>query len=208
MELMDSPPFYLLHGRQPRMHYDLDLQDLEALEDSLALSDNIDSSSKATTDDDLQAKEDVELENRLLEILALNDNILPHAIDRLVLRNELMKKRYDAIHKAKSRTYRLHDKIFVKNFALTELSNEMIPSWIGPYTITRLLGRDVYLVSDGSQEIPVPIHANDLKLYKVRPRSNIQYKNSLVSTGESSTVDDGKAIQEQHDVHGKKRKQM
>ena len=63
-------------------------------------------------------------------------------------------------------------------------------------------------MSDGHQDIPVPVHVNDLKLYKARPRRTELFKNIIVSGNEEEKPQIMLPVDEGDDKIVKKRKRQ
>lgn len=149
-------PFFLIHGRQPRgavNHLDYDLQDLPFIETSSyknTINDTDSNIVEMEQETDNPTTEEIELlANRLQQIISLNEDIIPQAIQRQNLIKQNQAAQFDIQHKAKIRKYRIGDSIMMKNNSLGELSiNNLGTTWVGPFKIESILPRDVYIVAD------------------------------------------------------------
>ena len=58
----------------------------------------------------------------------------------------------------------------------SELSTALLPRWLGPFRIAEVVGHDIYIIKDGEMKLPFSYHANQLRLYKTRPRLSAALK--------------------------------
>ncbi|KAG1320895.1 hypothetical protein G6F62_011100 [Rhizopus arrhizus] len=144
-------PYFLLYGRQPRIP-----------KQHLGFENDI-----------FWDEEDL-LEQRIKEIVKLNEQVIPQAIDKINLYQKKMKEQYDK--RAKARRYIVGDQVMVEDRSPILYGNTLIGKWLGPFHIHEKLKKDTYRIRDGELLFPTPYHANQMKLYKARPKIYIPLK--------------------------------
>lgn len=140
-----------MYGRQPR---DIDGEDLVTIETSI--------------------DEEELLLSRIDDLVELNKRFIPQARTNILKYKVKMIDRYNK--SAKTVKYYVNDLVMVLNRSVLDMSSALVSRWIGPYRISEVLGRDVYKVRDEQLELPSPYHADQLKLYKSRPRLAVNLK--------------------------------
>lgn len=177
-------PFFLVHGRHPRgldgtigENYLKDWDKIKGQTNQLNKDHEMDVNTLVA---ESQENEDLELEvlaSRLEELLLLLEEILPAAVERQLLIKKKQTENYNREKKAEFRTYRIGDSVMIRNYSKGDLSkNNLGAIWIGPYKIDQKLPNNVYILADGNLRIPGPIHANNMKLYLLRPKDNSIYR--------------------------------
>lgn len=137
--------FQLVYGRNPR---------------TLLEDDDIDYANE-------EDEEDIILE-RIDVLIKLNLNIIPNAKENITKYRTSMIERYNK--NAKDKKYYINDLVMVQDRNPEVKSAALLVQWLGPFRISEIVGMDVYVVKDGEMRLPLTYHANQLKLYKLRPR--------------------------------------
>lgn len=150
-------PFFLLHGRYQRSQEGMTSYELE---ETIA---NDEQSSEPSIIDDVMMR-------RLDELIKLHMEYIPGASVRQQQRKDQQKTQYDKERGAINKKLRIGDAVLIKNHAIAELSSNLGPVWLGPYKIHKILGRGIYIISDGHLIFDSQVHADDLKLYNQRPK--------------------------------------
>ncbi|KAI9477059.1 hypothetical protein BDB00DRAFT_879545 [Zychaea mexicana] len=117
---------------------------------------------------------------RMEDFTRMQATALTFAKQRMKEYKQAMKIRYDA--KAKARQFMVGDKVMVHNEALSPMSTDLAPHWIGPYAVDKRLGYDTYKLRDEALSLPGVFHANRLKFYYTRPRlerTSIRHEHEL-----------------------------
>jgi hypothetical protein len=147
-------PFFLLYGRQPRM-----------------ISNHI----ELTTEVD---ELDVESEESLLafldQVADRSTNATGYYTNLLEQKKTMIKRDYDK--KTKVTQYKKGDTVMVTNDSISKLSNKLVPHWFGPYLVDKIYGNDAYQIKDQELVFPRLYHANQMRLYRPRPRIFPKYR--------------------------------
>jgi hypothetical protein len=152
----DLSPFFVLYGRHPRLPDEWNC----TLEESVLVPD-------------MEEADDTEnLIRTVADILVRHDLYLPQIRYRLDVKKDVMKKKYDM--STKDKIFKLGDKVLATNTRWNESSTELIPRWIGPYTVFQKYG-NTYTLKDQELTLPRSYHANQL----IIPISSSRY--SLLS---------------------------
>ncbi|KAI8050777.1 hypothetical protein BDF21DRAFT_456830 [Thamnidium elegans] len=174
-------PFFLLHGRQHRSNNrelgEEYLQDLPMMEATISQDTNEEAFVEETSDEiDI-------LVQRLEEIIQLNESIIPDAISSQSTIKLKQAAQFNLKHRTSFRKYRIEDTVMMRNNATDELSADSLGvTWLGPFRIDKILPRDVYILADGRLRLPIPVHANNIKKYRSRPRDNPLYRKWAVDS--------------------------
>ncbi|KAL7325739.1 hypothetical protein PS15p_208185 [Mucor circinelloides] len=138
-------PFFLTYGRPPR----LGTQPIEEIYDEEEQSDEY-------------------VLQRIAELVRLNRETIPLAIEKMDIYKTKMKAYYDK--RMKARRFVVGDLVMAEDRAPIKDGNTFVPKWIGPFKIHQRLQKDTYLISDWQLVFPLSYHANQLKIYKARPK--------------------------------------
>ncbi|CEP07090.1 hypothetical protein, partial, partial [Parasitella parasitica] len=139
-------PFLLTYGRSPRMGQ----QPIKEL----------------FTEEE-QTEED--LLQHINELVRLNEEIIPDAMNKVKVYQEKMKAYYDK--HSKDRRFIIGDLVMEEDRSLIKNGNTFVPKWLGPFKVHQRLKKDTYIVADHQLVFPTPYHANQMKkLYKSRPK--------------------------------------
>ncbi|KAI8646510.1 hypothetical protein BD408DRAFT_428521 [Parasitella parasitica] len=104
---------------------------------------------------------------RITELVRLNRNVIPEAVDKINVYKVKMKAHYDKT--AQSKNYKVHDKVMVCDHTLVRDGQTLVPRWLGPFMIKEKKAKDTYILQDQFLTLPHPYHADQLKLYRARP---------------------------------------
>lgn len=111
---------------------------------------------------------------RIVEIIKLHIGVIPLAKKNI---NKYKTKMIDNHNKkSKVAVFRVDDLVMVLDRGASDLATSLLPKWLGPFRISEVVGKDVYIVQDGLMKFPYAFHANHLKLYKSRPRLSATLK--------------------------------
>lgn len=149
-------PFFLVYGRRPK----------NIVEDVLT--------EDHTTIEDLVDQEEMLLE-RIRKVIDLTLNIIPKA--RVNIKKYKVKMISNYNKKTKEIIYKVGDSVMVLDRKLPGMSSSLLPQWTGPMCVAEVLGKDVYVIKDGELKLPYVFHANQMKLFRARPRlaSNLKF---------------------------------
>lgn len=139
--------FFLVYGRNPR---DVTGQDEHRYEFEI---DN---------------NNDNRILERIDEIVKLNLNIIPKAKKNIIKYKVKMIERYNK--NTKIIKYKVADMVLVLDRTNIGMSTTLLARWVGPFRVSEVVGQDIYVVKDGGLRLPFSFHANQMKLYKARPR--------------------------------------
>lgn len=143
--------FFLAYGRQPR---------------------DITGNDEWILDQDIE--EDKILLKRIDELVAMNLNLIPQARRNIRKYKVKMIERYNRT--TKPMKYKIDDLVMVLDRGNSKGGVALLTKWRGPYCVSGLIGQDIYGISDGALKLPFPFHANQMKLYKTRPRVAAELK--------------------------------
>lgn len=144
--------FYLAYGRQPRQ-IEEDAEELQI--DGMEITQTI--------------------MQRVQQIVELNRTVIPLAKSNIIKYKMKMIERYNRT--TKTQTYNINDLVMVLEHAHQLKSAALVNKWVGPFRVESIVGHDIYRVKDGELKLPIAYHANQMKLYKARPRlsANLKY---------------------------------
>lgn len=112
--------------------------------------------------------------SRFQEIIEMNNNIIPKAKENIQKYQEKMILNYNK--STKKSIFRIGDLVWVLDRKLSDLATSLIPKWLGSFRLAEKVGQDVYLMKDRDTKLPYAFHANQMKIYKSRPRLQADLK--------------------------------
>lgn len=136
---------------------------------------------------EVEDNEDIMILDRIEEIFKLNLDLIPKAKKNIMKYEFKMIERYNRA--AKSIKYKVSDMVLVLDRTNIGMSTALLSKWVGPFRVSEVVGQDIYVVKDGDLRLPFAFHANQMKLYKARPRlqATLKYyskKNTSGNTGD------------------------
>lgn len=105
---------------------------------------------------------------RVEQIRSMNEQVIPKVIKNIEKYKEQMISCYDK--KAKEKTYAVNGSVMMENHHIQEQGKALLTQWLGSFKIVEVLKNNKHLLSDDDLKLLYPVHADQLKLYKSRPR--------------------------------------
>lgn len=117
---------------------------------------------------EVEIDEEELLIERIMDIIKLNKVIIPKAHRNINKYKVKMVERYN--QKAKPSKFKINDLVVVLERSQNDKDVVLLTRWTGPFRVAEVVGKNVYNIKDGELRLPYAYHANQLKLYKPRPR--------------------------------------
>lgn len=72
-----------------------------------------------------------------------------------------------------NKKYSVGDQVMVESRHITNKEVFLLSRWVGPHHVHKVKGKNVYQIRDEELVFPTVYHANQMKLYKSRPRGAV-----------------------------------